>query len=296
MQKILIVCGPTATGKTALAATVAKTLSGELISADSRQVYRGMDIGTGKDRPAGVQVWLYDVVNPDEDFSVSQYAGLATQAIVEIEKRGKLPIVVGGTGLYIQSLIHPIETASIPPNKALRDELNALSLVDLQQRLEKEDPKTWEALNNSDRNNPRRLIRKIEIASSRLVIPASEPESKHYDVLMVGLTAPNEAFYTRIDARVEERVKQGVEQEIQTLLAAGYSWDLPSMNTLGYKEFKNGFTPEAIQTWKYDEHAYARRQKTWFAKQQGIHWYDITSEDWQQNVIDDVGTWYTNTQ
>ena len=159
MGKILIVCGPTATGKTALASQLAKKFDGELISADSRQVYRGMDVVTGKDRP-DVPIWLYDVVNPDEEFSVSHWIKLARRAINDISKRGKLPIIVGGTGLYIHALLHPLETITIPPDRALREQLQEQSVKELQQML------TRGSMNNSDWNNPRRLRNPDTIAQT----------------------------------------------------------------------------------------------------------------------------------
>ncbi len=127
MNKLLVICGPTATGKTVLAAEIAKQFNGELVSADSRQVYRSMDICTGKDRP-DVPIWLYDIVDPDEEFSVSQWVVLARGAIADIHKRNKLPIVVGGTGLYIHALLYPFETINIPPDRTLRNKLQALSV------------------------------------------------------------------------------------------------------------------------------------------------------------------------
>lgn len=290
-MKLLIICGPTATGKTSLAFSLAKKLNGELVSADSRQVYRGMDIGTGKERDPDILTWCIDVVNPDEEFSVSHFHTIATEAIANIHKRGKLPIVVGGTGLYIQSLLTPFATAEIPPNAALRKELSTLPLEELQHRLQKEDAKTWEQLNNSDKNNPRRLIRKIELSKSSSYTSSSPASYPSYDSFIVGLTASSKVLYERIDARVDARVAQGIEQEVQTLIVKGYTWDMPGMNTLGYKEFKGGFSPEAVARWKFDEHAYARRQLTWFKKMNGIEWFTIPVSP--ESIGARVSSWYT---
>ena len=166
-MKLLIICGPTATGKTALAAKLAKKFNGELISADSRQVYRGRDLETNKERPASpaggpdVPIWLYDVVNSGEEFGVSQWVKLARLAIENIPKRNKLPIVVGGTGLYIKALLEPFETIDIPPDFKLRKK--NLSVQQLQRMVPRGN------MNESDWNNPRRLIRKIEIGGKKRI-------------------------------------------------------------------------------------------------------------------------------
>jgi tRNA dimethylallyltransferase len=373
MQKLLIVCGPTSSGKTALALELAKKWNGELVSADSRQVYRGMDIGTGKDVIGkskvksqklklqiknqkyelipydmdGIPLWLVDVVDPDEEFSVAHYQHIAHKVIEDIQKRGKLPIVVGGTGQYVQSLLSPIETSHIPPNKKLRKQLEKLSLEDLQNQLVDRYHRMWETMNQSDRQNPRRLIRKIEIAKYlschpgyHLSIPGIKEvpipgiKTQKYDILLLGLSAPYPVLYKGIDARVDKRVKQGVREEITSLLKKGYTWEMPSMNTFGYKEWKEYFTHNSpacsdaparidtrsvsgraasgrqllpagrhgvthnlqpiIQRWKWDEHGYARRQMTWFKKMKGIHWADITEKGWQKKVETVVNEWYTN--
>jgi tRNA dimethylallyltransferase len=303
---LLIICGPTATGKTKLAATLAKLLDAELVSADSRQVYRNMDIGTGKDKAdaMGVPLHLIDVVDPDEDFSVSHYAQLAHRAIADIRTRGKLPIVVGGTGLYIQAVIQPQDSIHIPPNESLRKELSSLDLSVLQNRLRVLASDVFERMNESDRKNPRRLIRKIEILSS-----TKKPHAKispPAQIYTVGLTAPNEFLYERIDARVDARVEQGVLEEVRALRAKGYGWELPSMSGLGYQQWKKyieepaadqeKLLPEIIAQWKFDEHAYARRQMTWFRKMPHVQWFDITNPEYRSFVTKKVTAWYTKSR
>lgn len=271
MNKLLVICGPTATGKTALAAELARKFNGELISADSRQVYRGMDIGTGKDRP-DVPIWMYDVAAPNQEFSVSHWVKLAKPIIADIIKRNKLPIVVGGTGLYINALINPFETIDIPPNKALRKKLQALTVAELQKMVKRSD------MNDSDWQNPRRLIRKIEIAREKHI---PKKQDRHYDSLVIGLRAPLPALFERIDRRVYSRITAGMKDEIGRL--RNYSRDLPSMSAFGYKD---------MSTWKQDEHAYARRQMTWFRKQSDVHWFDITRKRFSQEIVSLVRTWY----
>ncbi|OGG35257.1 hypothetical protein A2363_02415 [Candidatus Gottesmanbacteria bacterium RIFOXYB1_FULL_47_11] len=265
MNKILVICGPTATGKTALAAQFARVFNGELISADSRQVYRGMDLASGKDRP-DVPIWLYDVVAPDEEFSVSHWVRLARTAIADIIKRGKLPIIVGGTGLYINALLHPFETIDIPPNKALRKKLYKLSVSDLQKMVTRGD------INDSDWNNPRRLIRKIEIKKFQ---PRRPADLQAFDYLIIGLSASLSVLDTRIDERLKKRLRQGMKEEIMSLLKT-YKKELPSMTAIGL-----------------NEHAYARRQLTWFKKQTDIHWFDIRSETCADDIELLVRKWYT---
>jgi tRNA dimethylallyltransferase len=300
-NKILIICGPTATGKTALALSLAKRFDGELVSADSRQVYRGMDIGTGKDLDicfkSSVPIWMYNVVNPGEEFSVSHYQFLSTAVISNIQKRNKLPIIVGGTGLYIRSILMPIETAGIPPNVSLRKKLIRMSKEQLQGKLQHVAPQVWEGLNNSDRNNPRRLIRKIEIAKSKMGTSCKKTKEQ-YDQCLIGLRTTLQSLYQRIDKRVDKRVEQGVVDEISMLIQKGFSWDLPSMSALGYKEWRPYFErkqsmEQCIQQWKHDEHGYARRQLTWFKKQSLIHWFDIMQSGYEGDVTEAVTEWYT---
>lgn len=265
MNKLLVICGPTATGKTALAAEMAKRFDGELISADSRQVYKGMDLVTGKDRP-DVPIWLYDVVNPDEDFSVSHWVSLARVAIADIQKRNKLPIVVGGTGLYIKALLEPFETIDVPPDEHLRNVLKNKTIGELQAMVSRGN------MNDSDWNNPRRLIRKIEIEKSTI---SKRKHTAEFDYLVIGLTAPIPVLYQRIDMRKKERLRQGMEEEIAALRTA-YADNLPSMSAIDV-----------------DEYDYARRQLTWFKKQKDIHWFDITDQNFDRNVTEYVRQWYT---
>ncbi len=297
MNKLLVICGPTATGKTALAVKFAKQLNGELISADSRQVYCGMDIGTGKDRDSlhGIPIWMYDLVNPDEAFNVSKYRQLATQAIEDIEKRGKLPIIVGGTGLYITSLIYPF-TVTVEPNIELRARFSSYSKEELQKKLQEVSKSYWEEMNQSDRQNPRRLIRKIEIAEGK------KQEMQHkqsvYNVCQIGLQLNMALLYKRIDDRVMKRVEEGVEEEINKLLKNGYTWSLPAMSGLGYRQWKQYFDgtqtkEETIERWKFDEHGYARRQMTWFRADKTIHWFDVTKHDVAKEIESVVTSWYT---
>ena len=303
MNKLLIICGPTASGKTALALDFAKKFSakggpasgwnGELISADSRQVYLGMNIVTGKETDKKVKTWLLDVVNPDYNFNISDYYNLAWEAVFDIWKRRKLPIVVGGTGFYIKAMIDEIGTMGVLPNIELRQELSVLSVELLGQKLAKLDPERWEKMNGSDRKNPRRLIRAIEIHLGG-VQPAT-PEvvlrlrrTSGVNLLWIGLTTEKKILYEKINRRVEERLKMGAVEETRKL-ARRYGWNVPSMTGIGYRQLRQYIEgkislDEAVERWKLAEHAYAQKQMTWFRKEKRIVWL---------NVEEKVKQWYT---
>lgn len=298
MKSFLIISGPTATGKTSLASKLAKKFNGELISADSRQIYRGMDIGTGKDHPKDMVIHMIDILNPDESFSVAQYRLLALEKIDDIISRGKLPIMVGGTGQYIDSIIRPKETFSIKPNKFLRFFLNRFPLKLLQLNLRLLDSQTFRLLNNSDRHNPHRLIRKIEIFLSlkktSSSLPSKEESGEGLSVFHLSLTAPNSFLFKKIDKRIQNRLNDGLLKEIEKLLTK-YKWSDPGMNTLAYKEFaklnKGKSFDDCVRKWKSDEHNYVRRQKTWYKKQSNLYFIDI-SKNFHKQVISIVSRWY----
>lgn len=319
-NKLLIITGVTATGKTSLGLKLARLFKGEVISADSRQVYIGMDIGTGKDIPDnlklkisnikinskkinfygnGTRMWGYDLVEPNEDFSLAEYKKVSCLIIKDIWKRKKTPIVIGGTGLYLKALTQPIDTIGIPPDKKLRVKLNNLSLEKLQIKLKRINPEKFESLNQSDRNNPRRLIRAIELSQmSQLASKDKVKELKIDSILWIGLKAPQKIIYKNIDKRVEKRKRLGAEQEIKSLLKKGYSFNLPSFSAMGYRQWEpyikgKSTIEEIIERWKLDEHAYARRQMTWFKKNKKINWFNINKPDYQKNIVKLVSEWYS---
>ena len=279
MIKILIICGPTATGKTALAAKLAKRFSGEIISADSRQVYQGMDIVTGKDKPRGVKIHGLDLVKPNEAFSVAHFVTYARSLINQIS----FPIIVGGSGLYLNSLINPPATLTVPPNWTLRNQLEKKSVLRLQQQLRKINPERLRQMNQSDKSNPRRLIRAIEV-SSRL--QGENLQVIKYDVCWIGLTAAKKILDRRIAKRVQARLKKGAVQEWRKLKNK-YGSELPAMSAIGYAQLPK------VEQWILAEQQYARRQQTWFKKNKKIHWWDITRKNWQQPVVKLVDSWYT---
>jgi tRNA dimethylallyltransferase len=326
MEKLLIICGPTATGKTKLALELAKKFNGEIVSADSRQVYKHMDIGTGKDLPVnvkcqmsnvktkggricfyeidGVKLWGYDLVSPKKEFSVAQYERIARSIVRGIWGRKKLPILTGGTGLYIKAVIDGIETASIPKNVKLRKSLEDRTVKELFEMLSNVDPIKSASLNLSDRKNPRRLVRAIEIAQHNLSGKSKKRQTAlKANILMIGLTVSKKMLDKRIKERVTKRINQGIEKEIEKLLKMGVNWNMQSMNTLGYKQWREYLISkktkkEVIDKWIKDEIQYTKRQNTWFKKEtyhQGekrIKWFDISKRAYKKDIETEVKKWY----
>jgi tRNA dimethylallyltransferase len=319
-NKLLVICGPTSTGKTTLAIELAKKFNGELISADSRQVYKGMDIGTGKDIPkgtkiklpwfqkygyyevGGAKIWGYDLADPRHEFNVAQYIKFAGRIISDIVKRGKVPILVGGTGLYIKAVVDGIATASIPKNNLLRKNLEKATAEELFEKLAQMDSFKAGQMNASDKKNPRRLIRAIEVAMWKINNGQKEKEiakkKKDFEVLMIGLTAPEKFISARISSRVARRVEAGIKKEVQDLLKKHVTWEMPSMSSMGYRQWKDYFDgkrseAEVIRDWEGEENKYIKRQMVWFKKDKRIHWFDITEAKYPENVEKSVEKWYS---
>jgi tRNA dimethylallyltransferase len=324
MKKLLLIVGPTATGKTSLGLQLAHQFNGEILSADSRQIYKDMDIGTGKDIPNNfnflksrikfkrlnigyycnqTKIWLVDLVKPDQEFNIAYYRQIALKVIKKLWREEKLPIVVGGTGLYFKALTEPLAKINIPPNKIIRKQLATLTLPELQTKLQKINPLRFKEMNLSDRKNPRRLIRAIEVSKYQKKYQTTKSDSNislfdNTSVLWIGLEAPRQMLYKRIDERVDKRVELGIEKEIKNLLTKGYTFNLPSMSALGYKQWQPYFEgkenkQEVIERWKLDEHAYARRQFTWFKKNPDINWFSLTDPDYKKKVVRLVKQWYS---
>lgn len=310
MKKLLVVCGPTATGKTGLALRLAKEFNGELVSADSKQVYKHLDIGTGKDLPVpghyeieGVKVWGYDLVSPKKEFSVGQYLKIANKIIENIWLRKKLPILVGGTGLYIKGIIEGIPTASIPKNKTVRKSLERKSVKELFDILAQMAPIRAGSMNTSDRKNPRRLVRAIEVAQWRLKSgPKTKVENDGLEIqvptLFIGLIAPKDYLYQRIRKRIQARLRRGMENEVKKLLEDGVSWKDQSMDSLGYRQWRGYFEgkmtkEKVIKKWEREEYKYAKRQITWFKRDKRVNWFDIKDRGWQKSVEKLVKKWYS---
>lgn len=278
MDQIICVVGSTATGKTKKALELASTRPSILVSADSRQVFKGMDIVPGKDHPKNVPMYGIDLVNPDESCSVSVWYDAVAPHISEAIEIGKQVIVVGGTGLYVKAITDGIETMSVPINHNLRKELESLSLIEMQTKLMSVDSVKFKSMNHSDQLNPRRLVRAIEIASSSMVpvklnIIDSDPK-------ILGLRYADEKIQkSQIHSRVLSRLDVGAVEETKTLLNK-YSEGVQSMSAIGYKSIikylSREFTKDQmIEAWVNDEMAYVKRQMTWFRKVKSIQWSEI---------------------
>ena len=305
-KKLLVICGPTATGKTSLGFLLAKKFNGEIVSADSRQVYKHMDIGTGKEWNDSIKIWGYDLAEPTENYSVSDYFKSMKIAISDIWQRNKLPVIVGGTGFYIKSLIDGIATVDIPKNENLRISLEKMSINELFNKLADLDGTKAASLNSSDKKNSRRLIRAIEIAvwntqhgtEKHVIEKRKKVLDKNVDLLMIGLSASSLTILNNIENRVDKRINEGFILEVENLLKMGVSWQHQSMKSLGYKEseafFKHGLTyEEFINQWINNEVKYTKRQMTWFKKDKRINWFKIDDLNFDQNVVNLVSKWYS---
>lgn len=275
-----VILGPTASGKSALGIALARRFHGEIVSADSRQVYRGLDIGTAKVTPEEREIvphHLLDVVDPRETYTVAQFQHDAIAAINAIVARGALPLLVGGSPHYIQAVVDHLDIPRIPPQPELRAELEARPLPDLLAQLEELDPQSAATI---DRNNPRRVIRALEVC-----IVSGKPFSQQrgvadplYRCLLLGIAWPRQTLYQRIDARVDERMQQGMVQEVRNLLDEGVSHERLEALGLEYRFIsfwlRGGFPSEAemVQRLKYAIHDFTRRQLAWFRHDQRIVW------------------------
>ena len=298
MNNIICIAGPTASGKTALAVQLAKELNGEVISCDSMQIYRRMDIGTAKptaDEMEGIPHHMLDVAEPEEDFSVSKYCDLATPILDDILSRGKTAIIAGGTGLYMDALIKGNDFAPFPATghrERLEEKMAAVGLDALLAELAAIDP---EAADRSQRN-PRRIIRALEvyyetgetITSHNLKTQAIPPR---YSPLWLGLDFdPRALLYERIDRRVDIMLEAGLEQEIRQLLSSGLDKRCTALQAIGYKEFLAALEghctiEEAADAVRQASRRYAKRQLTWFRRNKAIHWLTRRDGDGSEEII-----------
>ncbi len=302
---LVVVLGPTAVGKTALSITLAQALNGEIVSADSRQVYQGMDIGAAKPTPeeqALVPHHLLDLVKPDEWLSLAIYQAKAYAAIDDILARQRLPLLVGGTGQYISAVIEGWGIPEVPPNPALRKELEAYAAAHspqaLHDRLARHDPVSAGRIHP---HNVRRVIRALEVflESGRPISAQQGKTAPPYHILQIGLTRPREALHQRIDARIDQMMQDGLLEEVQALLAAGYSRKLPAMSGLGYAQLSTYLLDEVsleagLQAIRQETRDFARRQDVWFRKyNRDACWFEM-AEITAQTIIEYVRTQLRN--
>jgi len=305
MNQVIVIVGPTASGKTSLSIELAKSCNGEIISADSMQIYKHMDIGTAKptlDEMQGIKHYLIDEILPNEDFNVVRFKELANKYIEEIIAKGKQPIIVGGTGLYISSLISNINFSESECDWELREALkkeaedngpqfihDKLKLVDEQ------------AANNIHPNNVKRVIRALEV-----YYQTQKPISYHnemsravpskYNFILIGLTMDRQHLYERIDKRVDIMLKNGLIEEVKALISLGFADSIISMQGIGYKEvlsyINNERTlEEAVEIIKRDSRRYAKRQITWFKRIKEIKWFSIDNYGNTNNIVGDAITY-----
>jgi tRNA dimethylallyltransferase len=282
---VIVICGPTAIGKTSVGIHIARALGAEIISADSMQVYRHMDIGTAKPtaaEQAAVRHHLIDVVDPDEPFDAATYVSLGRQSAKEITRKGKLPLVVGGTGLYIKALLYGLfrSEAFDPGVRArLRTEAEEKGSEALHARLVQRDPKTADRLHPHDAVRILRALEVLEVTGR----PISDLQREHcfqdapFRTLTIGLSLDRQTLYERIDRRVEAMLAAGLEDEVRALLAKGYSATLKPMQSIGYSHMAAYISgalsrEECLRTLKRDTRRFAKRQLTWFRSYSEIRW------------------------
>lgn len=302
-KKIIIIAGPTASGKTNLGIELAKKINGEIISADSMQIYKYMDIGTAKpseEEMQGIKHHLIDIIYPNEEFSVALFKQYADNAIEQIYSKGKIPIVVGGTGLYINSLTYSLNFSDSAPDKEYREHLENISkeygAKYLHDMLKSVDP---DAANNIHPNNVKRVIRALEvfkntgkrISDYQSTTKQNEPD---YDFAYFCLDMPRDVLYDRINKRVDIMFNKGLIEEVKMLLSLGYSRDLQSMQAIGYKEvfdYLDGkiSLDEVKNTIKQNSRRYAKRQLTWFRKDTRIYWLDVYNKQLDEILSNMLG-------
>lgn len=302
-RKIIILCGPTAVGKTKYAIEAAKTFDGEIVSSDSMQLYKYMDIGSAKPTPeelSQIKHYLVDQVDPREAFSVAEYQKLAKEAIEEIFDKGKTPIISGGTGLYVNSLIYDMDFARPPVSSEYRTTLEKQAVEQgndfVHQLLRKKDPVAADRIHP---NSVRRVIRALEIIELGEAVKPFEQsfiKTSDYEYILIGLTRDREELYARINQRVDLLIEAGLVDEIKGLLAMGLTENNISMKGIGYKELIGHLNGDynlefAVDLIKKNTRHYAKRQMTWFKRYEDIHWITISDFENDEQAIEEMKKW-----
>jgi len=286
--KILVILGPTATGKSDLAVEIALKYNGEIISADSRQVYKGMNLGTGKitkKEMGGIPHYMLDIVNPNSIYNVAKYKAKAQKIISNIIKRGKLPIICGGTGFYIDSVVKNISLPDVPPNQKLRKKLEKETCEKLMKQLKKLDPRISKII---DSKNKVKIIRAIEITKKLGKVPVIKSKSI-YNAIQIGLIAPDKILKERIKTRLLKRIRLGMLKEGEKLHKQGLGWKRMESLGLEYRHMARHLNGKITLEQMINElnskiWQFARRQKTWFRRNKSIKWYKIEKKT-NQKII-----------
>ena len=296
--KLIVLIGPTAVGKTSTSIFLAQQLNGEVVSADSRYFYRGMNIGTAKpfaEEMEGVPHHLIDVADPDENWSLALFQRKAYQAIDEILAKGKVPILVGGTGQYVEAITDGWQIPKQRANEALRDELNhwaeEVGTEGLHQRLAVLDP---QAASTIDHRNVRRTIRALEVIflTGKKFSDQRMKKEPRYEICRIGLNRPREELYQRVDQRIELMMEMGLVKEVRDLLRKGYAYDLPAFSAIGYREviqYVRGeiSKEEAVMLIKRNTRKFVRRQSNWFKLDDpAIRWFEMGDANVAQAVLE----------
>ena len=310
--KLVVIAGPTAVGKSDLSIELAKKINGEVISADSMQVYRGMDIGTAKltkEEMCGINHYLIDVLEPTEEFNVSIFKNMAEEAIKEIVRKGKIPILVGGTGFYIQALLKNVEFSDeAAGDESIRKELELIAETEegrgkLYKELLLVDPKSTEKIH---KNNKKRIIRALEYykLTGKKISEHNEEESEKdyvYNCVCICLTDERQVLYDRINKRVDKMVSSGLEAEVRRVIGTGVNADDTSMQGIGYREmlsYINGGVSltKCIEDIKKNTRHFAKRQLTWFKNQPKFNWIDISQCNYDKEKILEKAELIVNTE
>jgi len=283
-KKLIVIVGPTASGKSMLAIRLARKLNGEIISADSRQVYKGLEIGSGavtiRER-AKIPHHLIGFVNPKRTFTAAEYKKLARREVERVWKRGRLPILAGGAGLYVRATVDGLIMPEVKPNPKLRKELGRKGTAELSRMLKKADRRRWEEI---DKKNPRRLIRALEIAETLGKVPKMKFDPLKAEILLIGTTPEKKRLETAIRERVRKMVRGGLVRETKKLLGSGVSgrrireFGFEYADTLDFMEGKTGSEKELRDTITRDTLRYAKRKMTWFKNDNRIHWIKSPKE------------------
>lgn len=303
MKRIIIICGPTGVGKTSVAVQVAQKFKGEIVGADSMQIYRHMNIGTAKPDPEEMDLvrhHLIDCIDPKDEFDAGRYVKSADKAIQDITSRGKVPIITGGTGLYIKALLNGLfrsESICTETLSRLTLELEEKGAHALYEKLSECDPKAADKIHPNDSF---RVIRAIEVfqTTGNRISDYQEGHSFHdrrYESLKIGLYLEREKLYDRINQRVDMMMNKGLLNEVLSMVENGYSFNLKSMQSIGYKHMamfiqKKVDLPEAVRLLKRDTRRYAKRQFTWFNRDKDIAWYKLTEINGIEKLIKDFLT------